>query len=208
MACRLFIGVLYSENVLKSKKIQRGNLIRLGSNSQTRALLLKEHGIEFIQQGGNFDEDALTTTQPKSFVYQATLGKFNELFSLYGIEEMPLLVADTVVTANNELLRKAKDKEDARRMLNLQSGNSVSVITCMIYKSTTLQLIDISSTTYLFHPFEAKDLENYIRSGECMGKAGAIMVEGFCKPYIKEVQGYESTAMGLCVEKLLPFLKL
>lgn len=206
--CRLFIGVLYSENVLKSKKIQRYSLIRLGSNSQTRALLLKEHGIEFIQQGGNFDEDALATAHPKSFVYQATLGKFNELFSLYGVEEMPLLVADTVVTANNELLRKAKDKEDARRMLNLQSGNSVSVITCMIYKSTSLQLIDISSTTYLFHPFEPQDLENYIRSGECMGKAGAIMVEGFCKPYIKEVHGYESTAMGLCVEKLLPFLKL
>lgn len=28
------------------------------------------------------------------------------------------------------------------------------------------------------------------------------MVEGFCQPYIKRVQGYESTAMGLCVEKL------
>ncbi len=28
------------------------------------------------------------------------------------------------------------------------------------------------------------------------------MVEGFCKSYIKNVIGYESTAMGLCVEKL------
>jgi len=33
------------------------------------------------------------------------------------------------------------------------------------------------------------------------------MVEGFCKKYIKSVQGYESTAMGLSVEKLLPWLK-
>ncbi len=32
------------------------------------------------------------------------------------------------------------------------------------------------------------------------------MVEGFCKPYIKSVQGYESTAMGLCVEKLKVFI--
>jgi septum formation protein len=32
------------------------------------------------------------------------------------------------------------------------------------------------------------------------------MVEGFCKPYIKEVIGYESTAMGLCVEKIIPIL--
>ena len=32
------------------------------------------------------------------------------------------------------------------------------------------------------------------------------MVEGFCKPYIKEVKGYESTAMGLCIEKLKSFI--
>lgn len=32
------------------------------------------------------------------------------------------------------------------------------------------------------------------------------MVEGFCKPYIKEFIGYESCAMGLTVEKLLMYL--
>ncbi len=181
-------------------------MIRLGSNSPTRALILKNFGIDFIQNGGNFDEDSITTQNPKSFCYEATLGKFNELYSIYGCEEYPLLVADSVVTSNNELLRKAKDEDDARRMLNLQSGSKTSVITCMIYKSKNLKLIDISSTTYIFDKFEDKHIEEYIKSGECFGKAGAIMVEGFCKPYIKEVRGYESTAMGLCVEKLLPYL--
>ena len=32
------------------------------------------------------------------------------------------------------------------------------------------------------------------------------MVEGFCKSYIKEVRGFESTAMGLSVEVLKTFL--
>jgi hypothetical protein len=32
------------------------------------------------------------------------------------------------------------------------------------------------------------------------------MVEGFCKSYIRETRGFESTAMGLCVEVLKPFL--
>ena len=49
-------------------------------------------------------------------------------------------------------------------------------------------------------------MDLYINSGECFGKAGAIMVEGFCKPYIKSVKGYESTAMGLCVEKLKAYM--
>jgi len=182
-------------------------LIRLGSNSATRALLLREQGIEFIQNGGDFDEDAITTKNPRKFVEQATKGKFEELFKKYGCDDMPLLVADTVVTSNGELLRKAKDKEDARRMLELQSGNEVSIISCMIFKSKNTELFDISTTTYHFKEFDKDDMQEYIVSGECMGKAGAIMVEGFCKPYIKEVVGYESTAMGLCVEKLLPFVK-
>lgn len=49
-------------------------------------------------------------------------------------------------------------------------------------------------------------MQNYLDSGVCFGKAGAIMVEGFCKPYIKNVLGFESTAMGLCVEKLQMFI--
>lgn len=181
-------------------------MIRLGSNSKTRALILNNFKIDFIQNGGSFDEDSITTLNPKSFVYEATIGKFNELYSKYGVKEMPLLVADSVVTAQGELLRKAIDENDARRMLELQSGNKTSVITCMKYKSKTIEIIDISITTYTFDTFDKKDIEEYIKSGECFGKAGAIMVEGFCKPYIKNVKGYESTAMGLCAEKLLPYL--
>ncbi|MCP4971255.1 MAG: septum formation inhibitor Maf [Arcobacter sp.] len=177
-------------------------MIRLGSNSITRAILLKKHKIDFIQNGGSFDEDSITTTDPKSFVYQATLGKYNELIKKYGCNDMPLLVADSVVTSQNKLLRKAKDAEDAKRMLELQSGSETSVITCMIFKSKEKEIIDISITTYTFDKFKEDDIKQYIESEECFGKAGAIMVEGFCKPYIKTVKGYESTAMGLCVEKL------
>jgi len=181
-------------------------LIRLGSNSQTRADILNKFKIDFIQNGGSFDEDAITTINPKSFVYEATCGKYEELYSKYGVEDMPLLVADSVVTSQGQLLRKAKDKDDARRMLELQSGSETSVLSCMIYKSKDKELIDISITTYLFDKFKQEDMDDYILSGECMGKAGAIMVEGFCKPYIRKVTGYESTAMGLCIEKLIPFL--
>ena len=110
-------------------------MIRLGSNSPTRALILKNFKIDFIQNGGTFDEDSILTTNPKSFCYEATKGKFDELYKKFGIDDMPLLVADSVVTCQGRLLRKAKDLVDAKDMLELQSGNKTSVITCMIYKS-------------------------------------------------------------------------
>ncbi|MBL3519248.1 MULTISPECIES: septum formation inhibitor Maf [Arcobacteraceae] len=181
-------------------------MIRLGSNSPTRAKILKDFKIDFIQNGGSFDEDSIKTTNPKEFCYLATKGKFDELYLKYGVEDMPLLVADSVVTCQGLLLRKAKDYEDAKSMLELQSGNETSVISCMIYKSKKLELIDMSITTYNFKEFNKKDLQNYLDSKECFGKAGAIMVEGFCKPYINNVIGLESTAMGLSIEKLIPFL--
>ncbi len=178
-------------------------MLILASNSQTRAQLLQNYGILFVQQGVDFDEEKIKTKTPKSFVYEATKGKFEACPKT----DQPILVADTVLEVDGELVRKAKDIEDARRILMKQSGNRLSIITCMIYKDRCLELMDISATHYRFAPFDEADLECYLDSGIWMGKAGACMVEGFCKKYIREVVGYESTAMGLCMEKLLPFLE-
>jgi len=181
-------------------------MIRLASSSQTRAELLKSAGVEFVQQSVDFDEDCIVASSPKNFVYQATLGKYKANFTTFGIEDYPLLVADTVVTSQNKILRKAKNADDAREILLTQSGNVTSIITCMIYHSSKFQLMDISSTDYIFDKFDMLDLENYLASDEWRGKAGACMVEGFCKTYIKEVRGFESTAMGLNTEVLKSFI--
>ncbi len=180
-------------------------MILLASSSKTRAMILNQHDIGFIQKGCDFDEESIVASSPKNFVYQATLGKYEDCKKRYGLDT-PLLVADTVVTSGGEILRKAKDRDDARRILKLQSGNVVSIITCMVFSSSDLYLLDISSTDYFFRTFDKKSLENYLDSDEWIGKAGACMVEGFCKLYIKSVRGFESTAMGLCVEKLLPYV--
>ncbi len=181
-------------------------MLVLASNSKTRADILNSYNIEFKQLPCNFDEEKITCKNPKSFVYKATVGKMESFLSTYK-EDYPVLCADTVVQSGGEILRKAKDEEDARRILSLQSGSSVSIITCMIFKREDLSLFDISSTVYKFAKFDDEKLENYLKSGEWRGKAGACMVEGFCKEYILSVHGFESTAMGLCVEKLIPFLK-
>ena len=180
--------------------------LRLASSSVTRAELLKAANINFIQEGVGFDEDAIVADSPKNFVYQATLGKYNAALKKFGFDEMPLLCADTVVTAHNKILRKAKSKDDARNILMTQSRSVTSIITCMIYQSSYVTLMDISQTDYLFSNFDLESLELYLQGGEWRGKAGACMVEGFCKPYIKEVRGYESTAMGLSVEVLKAFM--
>ena len=181
-------------------------MVRLASTSKTRADLLRAANIEFIQESVEFDEEKIIAHDAKNFVYQATLGKYRANLEAFGCEEYPLLVADTVVTSNNQILRKAKCVDDARNILMTQSGNVTSIVTCLIYKTPSVEIVDISSTDYIFNSFDVDDLEAYLASGEWRGKAGACMVEGFCKKYIKEVRGYESCAMGLTIEVFKPFL--
>ncbi|TET88151.1 MAG: septum formation inhibitor Maf, partial [Sulfurovum sp.] len=171
-------------------------MICLCSSSESRALLLRNFGVDFIQKSPDYDEDQITTTIAKDFVYEASKGKLEAGIKQFGLE-IPLLCADTVIAASDgSILRKAKNIEDARRILKIQSGGAISIISSLHFRSKTLLFTDVSATHYHFKPFEDEDIEAYLDSGLWRGKAGACMVEGFCKKYIESVNGYESTAMG------------
>ena len=182
-------------------------MLRLCSSSKTRAKILESFNIDFIQSPVDVDEDSIETKDPKSFAYEASLLKFNEAIKNFN-DDILLLVADSVVTSSNRLFRKAKTKEEARDMLLFMSGAKVSVYTSMICSFKKKTLFDISSTDYFFSKFDSTHLEEYLESKLWEGKAGAITVEDFCKPYIKESKGLESTAMGLSIEKVLAFYDL
>ncbi len=181
-------------------------MIYLCSSSVTRAKLLDSFGIEYIQKSPDYDEDQITTEIPKDFVYQASKGKLEASIREFGLDT-PLLCADSVIaTVDGGILRKARDIAEARELLLAQSGSEISIVSSMHFRSRKLLLSDISATHYRFLPFDSDDLDRYLSSGEWRGKAGACMVEGFCQKYIESVDGYQSTAMGLQVEVLLPWL--
>jgi len=182
-------------------------MIRLCSTSQTRAKLLQKFNVDFTQSKIDFNEDSIKTSDAKSFVYNVVKGKLDNALKLYTLD-MPILVADTVVNSSSgQILRKAKSVDEAKELLLAQSGKNISIISAAILKSKKLEFIDISSTIYCFKEFNSSDLQEYLDSNEWQGKAGACMVEGFCKKYIKSVKGLESTAMGLQVEKIMPWLE-
>ncbi len=177
----------------------------LCSSSITRANLLKKYNIDFIQKSCEFDEESISVNDPYEFVFLASYGKFKECSKCY---DKNLITADTVISDGENILRKAKSKSDAKEILLKQSGKEIKIITSMWVRLNSRVFHRIDETIYEFYPFDRNDLENYLNSNEWMGKAGACMVEGFCKKYIKSVKGYESTAMGLCVEELLHILKV
>ncbi len=182
-------------------------MIHLASNSTSRALLLKKFNISFIQKAPQYNEEIITTKSAKDFAYIASKGKLEAAIQAFGLKT-PLLTADSVVLAEDgSLLRKPKDRADAKRILELQSGSTMAIISAMHYRTESFYLSDVSATYYTFHLYDKEDLEAYLESTLWQGKAGGCMVEGFCKKYIKSVQGNESTAMGLNVERLLGWIE-
>ncbi len=183
-------------------------MIHLASNSSSRALLLKNAGVKFIQKAPIYNEEQIKTSIAKDFVYIASKGKLNSAIKEFGLN-IPLLTADSVIaTKDGKILRKPKNIDNAKQILELQSGKEISIISAIHYKSKEFYLSDISATYYKFDTFKKDDLEEYLNSNLWRGKAGGCMVEGFCKKYILEVNGYESTAMGLQIERLLDWINL
>jgi len=183
-------------------------VVCLCSTSTSRALLLRNFGIDFIQKETDYDEEQITTTCAREFVYIASRGKLDWAIREFGFD-IPLICADTVIaTSDGKILRKPKNKDEARQILNIQSGSKVSIITSVHLKTKSIEFSNISTTDYHFAPFDRDDLEEYLDSLEWNGKAGGCMVEGFCQKYIKSVDGLDSNARGLQVEKILGWLNL
>ena len=83
-------------------------MIRLASGSETRAKILQEAKVEFIQTPVDFDEEKLLKKykSPRSFVYHTAKGKLQAALEKFGLD-LPILVADTVVSVKDKILRKA-----------------------------------------------------------------------------------------------------
>lgn len=182
-------------------------MVNLASSSKTRAKILESFDIEFTQIPFDYDESGINKNNPLTYSYNITKLKEKQFLKVYP-NLTNLLFADSLVVVDNEIYGKAKNEKEAFDMLLKQSGNLASVVSSFIFIGDNFRVENTSRTTYKFMEFNKDDLDEYIKSGECFGKAGAMMIEGFNKKYIISQTGNTSTAMGLNAEILKAYLCL
>lgn len=181
-------------------------MIYLASSSQTRAEILNDAKVDFKQIDFSFDESVVDKNiSPNLYVLSVAKAKKQQFMSVHK-ELKNVLFADSCVVCNGETLGKPKNYDDAFKMLMIQSDNYAKVLTAMIFLGEKFELLNVSQTTFKFAKFDEKLVDEYIKSGLCMDKAGAMMIEGFNKQYIIHQDGNTSTARGLNVEILKAFL--
>ncbi|MBL4907386.1 MAG: septum formation protein Maf [Sneathiella sp.] len=118
-----------------------------------------------------------------------------------------ILAADTVVAVGKRALGKAGDETEAKAYLSLLSGRRHRVYTGLglILPNGRLLTKTVSSTV-IFKPLNIHEINQYLKSGEWRGKAGAYAIQGLGSLFIRQIQGSYSNIVGLPLFELSTLL--
>ena len=119
-----------------------------------------------------------------------------------------ILAGDTIVCLGGEILGKAADADDARRMLSKLSGTRHAVITGVaILTPDGRRLIDSAVTYVTMRQMSEAEIDAYVASGEWIDKAGAYAIQETADRYVQSVEGSFDNVVGLPTELVLRMLR-
>lgn len=189
------------------ENLKKYNIV-LASKSPRRQELLKGIGVDFTILTKDVDESypsrlPLLEVAPFLSLKKAKAFEDNEL-----PENFMVITADTVVIAENEILGKPKDRDDAFRMLKLLSGKTHKVVTGVTVrtKDFTKTFSVISKVT--FDNLDNQEIEYYVDNYKPYDKAGAYGIQEWIGYIgVSCVEGSYFNVMGLPTRKLYMVLK-
>ncbi len=182
--------------------------IILASASPRRKELLELIGLNFIIKPGNIEEKMDENLSISERVEKLALQKAEDIALSVQAESL-VIGADTIVEIDGEILGKPKDKDDAKRMLNLLSGKNHNVITAVAFVPTSKNystVISYESTKVKFKELSDTEIDNYVNTGEPMDKAGAYAIQGLGVMIVEGIIGCYTNVVGLPVPLLTRIL--
>lgn len=105
--------------------------------------------------------------------------------------------ADTVVVCGPEILGKPESPEMAAEMLRKLSGRAHEVLTGISIRHLQLRQSSYVETTVRFATLSSRDIQEYLATGEPLGKAGAYAIQGYGSRFIHGIQGCYFNVVGL-----------
>lgn len=172
--------------------------IVLASASPRRRELLTQIGVPFVVLPADIDETPLPGETPEAYVLRMATGKA-EAAREKSDRAAPrlLLAADTTVTHEGRIFGKPADPQEATAMLQQLSGTRHAVLTALaLWNGQTIRTA-LSVTQVWFRPLAAREIADYVDSGEPMDKAGGYGVQGLGAILVERIDGSFSGVVGL-----------
>jgi septum formation protein len=183
----------------------------LASASPRRAEILRNAGFPFDIFPADVDETILRDERAEDYVRRLAEEKARVAMERLTPHSVPAIVigADTTVVADGRILGKPADKEDARRMLRLLSGQTHEVLTglSVTRSADSRSASHVETTRVIFASLSESEIENYLASGEPFDKAGAYGIQGIGGRYVTRIEGCYFNVMGLPLSRLWSMLR-
>ena len=184
------------------------NLV-LASKSPRRRELLTQAGFSF-QVMPALGREKNYRLSPAKLVEKLALDKAQEVFKKLKAKgkQATVLGADTLVFLGSKRLGQPKNARQAKEMLTALSAKSHTVI-------TGLALIDEKGkarsgnerTRVWFRKLSEEEIDDYVRGGEPMDKAGAYGIQGEAGKFVKRIEGDYFNVVGLPMARLIEFME-
>ena len=171
----------------------------LASQSPRRRELLGLFHIPFEIRVADIDEAMDPTKAPADEVARVSRLK---AMAVPRADDDVIIAADTIVVCRGRVLGKPKDAADARNMLELLSGKDHQVMTGLTILRGNTAVTHTEVTDLHFRPLTDREIDQYIRSGEPMDKAGAYGIQGGAALFCERMVGDYYNVVGLPVCKL------
>ena len=181
--------------------------ITLLSRSPRRRRLLADMGFVFDVASPNADElipPGLTPIEAAIHLSQLKADSAKSMLS----DDNILISADTVVFANNKILGKPKNRQEALQMLHMLSGNSHTVVTGVTLRTLEKSVSFAETTEVFFRKLDTDDIEHYVDTWQPFDKAGSYGIQEWIGLIgVEKIIGCHYNVMGLPTSRLYEELK-
>ena len=195
--------------------------IYLASTSPRRRDLLRRLGLRFqvMTPMASEEPDAVGLKAGSAPARYAVACAKAKALSVAGRTGTGLVIGvDTVVVCGRQILGKPRSKAEARRMLNMLSGRTHSVVSGVaVVRVPALpdrgrrgqqKVLTASETTEVtFRKLGSEEIEQYIAGPEPYDKAGAYGIQEQAGIFVSRVSGCLLNVVGLPVPLLLELLR-
>lgn len=188
----------------KNAKKDGGKLV-LASKSPRRRELLSLYTTDFEIDVSGADEPAFSGGSVAEYVKSLAAIKAREVALRH--PGATIIGADTVVAFGGEVLGKPRSSEHATEMLTSMSGGAQQVYTGVCVIRDGREICDSVCTEVVFRELSAKEIADYVATGDCMDKAGAYGIQGGAGEFVASVKGDYFNVIGLPMKRLTEILE-
>ena len=180
------------------------NLI-LASSSPRRKELLENLRLTFTISSSEVDESFDPTLSPEDVVMDLAERKAQVIFTEN--KNAYVIGSDTIVVADNQVLGKPADENEAKEMLTKLSGRKHDVYTGVSILSPNGTARFYERTEVEFWELTDEEINFYAQSGEPLDKAGAYGIQQLGSMLVKKINGDYFAVVGLPVARTYRELK-